>query len=168
MDIWKKINGFDNYEVSNTGLVRRIDSEVFQKGRYFKYKGRVLKQELSKGYKRVSLSKFGSINKFSVHRIVATLFVDNINNKPCVNHIDGDKLNNNYKNLEWCTYSENENHSYKVLGKINHNRKLTIDDTIIIKQTATKGKYGNIKYLANLFQVDVSTIYNILNNKYYV
>jgi hypothetical protein len=96
------------------------------------------------------------------------LFIDNIENKPCVNHIDGNKLNNNYKNLEWCTYSENEKHSYISLGKINYNRKLTIDNVILIRTKAIKGKYGNIKYLAKLFQVGKSTILNVLKNKYYV
>jgi hypothetical protein len=168
MEIWKKINLFDNYEISNNGSVRRVESQVFQKGTYFKYKGRILKQATCKGYKRVTLCKNSSTKRFQVHRLVAMLFIENIENKPCVNHIDGDKLNNNYTNLEWCTYSENEKHSYISLGKINHNRKLTIDNVILIKKNGIKGKNGNIKYLSELFQVGKSTILNVLKNKYYV
>lgn len=50
-------------------------------------------------------------------RIVATAFLTNPENKPCVNHIDGNKKNDAPGNLEWCTYSENELHSFRVLGK---------------------------------------------------
>ncbi len=60
------------------------------------------------------------------HRIVASLFIDNPENKKYVNHIDGNKLNNNISNLEWCTASENEKHSYQILGKKVWNKGLSL------------------------------------------
>lgn len=53
----------------------------------------------------------------SVHRIVAETFIPNPNNLPCVNHIDGDRANNNVDNLEWVSYSENLKHAYDVLHR---------------------------------------------------
>ena len=53
----------------------------------------------------------------NIHRLVAELFVPNPNNLQTVNHIDGDKTNNNVENLEWCSYSDNEIHSYQVLRR---------------------------------------------------
>ena len=76
-----------------------------------------------KGYHRVNLSFGKTAKKFSVHRMVCQAFVKNNENKQFVNHIDGNKLNNNVENLEWCTSSENERHSYDVLGKVGNRTK---------------------------------------------
>lgn len=82
---------------------------------------RELKQDLSTGYASVVLSNKGYKRRFLVHRLVAELFIPNVENKPCVNHKDGNKTNNDVSNLEWVTYSENAIHSHKVLGnKIKH------------------------------------------------
>ncbi|NCB97349.1 MAG: HNH endonuclease [Bacteroidia bacterium] len=70
------------------------------------------------GYREYILTdSTGHKKHIQAHRIVASLFIPNINNKRYVNHIDGNKLNNNISNLEWCTASENENHSYQILKK---------------------------------------------------
>ncbi len=66
-----------------------------------------------KGYYNVCLFKNGKHNK-KVHRLVAEAFLENNNNYPCINHIDGNKLNNNVENLEWCTYSHNTKESYRL------------------------------------------------------
>jgi hypothetical protein len=167
MEVWKKIEEFENYEVSNYGNVKRLDSLVYQSGKIYKYKGRILKQENNKGYKRVSLSKGKIVKRFQVHRLVAIYFLENIYNKKCVNHINGMKFDNRVENLEWVSYSENERHSYDVLKKINPIRKLTNEQANYIKAVGFKGKDGNIKELANIYGVNVTTIYNILKNKYY-
>jgi len=80
--------------------------------------GRVRKSGLqsNKLYMSISLSKQGTIITHRVHRLVATTFIQNTDNKPIVNHKDGNKLNNHHSNLEWCTASENALHSIHVLG----------------------------------------------------
>ena len=91
-----KIEGFDNYEVSNLGKVRNIKS------------GRILKPSLHKnGYSRHFLCENNKRKHLYLHRIIATAFIDNPGEKPCVNHIDENKLNNDLSNLEWCTVREN-------------------------------------------------------------
>ncbi len=134
--------------------------------------GKFITQELVKGYKRVSLSMNGKVKRFQVHRLVAIHFILNPEKKPCVNHKNGDKTDNLILNLEWCTYSENEKHSYDKLGKINPIRKLTNSDIEDIKSNAIKGvnqsNRGNVDEYASKYNVDRSTILNVLKGKYYV
>lgn len=96
---------------------------VSENGDVFNTKSKkYLKHEIDKdGYHRVSLLKKGKRKsaktlKFNVHRLVAFAFIKNIENKPDVNHIDGDKDNNHYSNLEWCTKYENNIHSWYILN----------------------------------------------------
>ena len=100
-----------------------------------------------------------------VHRLVATHFLPNNSNKPHVNHIDGDPTNNHVSNLEWCTPSENELHSYGVLGKVNPIRKLTDEQASEIR--AKKGYIPSPK-LAAMYGVSKATVLNIWNNVYYI
>ena len=174
MELWKTIEGFENYEVSNFGNVKRKECVIkYSNGLNANYKEKVIKQENNRSnklgsYKRVTLSRSNIQKRFQVHRLVATYFIENNKSKSCVNHIDGNPSNNHYSNLEWCTYSENEIHSYNLLGKINPIRKLKDSDVIYIKNNSIKGKSGNIKEIASFFNVNVTTIYNVLKNKYYV
>jgi hypothetical protein len=109
-EIWKDIKGYEGlYQVSSYGRVKslcRIDSNNhIVKEKYLKQKGGE--------YPRVVLSKNGKIKQFLTHRLVCIAFIPNIQQKKCVNHIDEDKKNNNVDNLEWVTYSENQNHGTK-------------------------------------------------------
>lgn len=82
-----------------------------------KYGYRVeLKQSEHKGYRRVTLSQDNKRTQYPVHRLVAEAFIPNPEEKPFVNHIDGNKRNNIVKNLAWCTGSENQRHAYDVLN----------------------------------------------------
>ena len=96
VETFVKIDGFDNYEVSNLGKVRNMKT------------GKILKPQPDKdGYLRLGLYENNKKKKLFLHRIIATTFIDNPEGKPCVNHIDENKLNNDLSNLEWCTVREN-------------------------------------------------------------
>ena len=92
------------------------------------------------GYEYVHLCNGkGKTKLFRVHRLVAETFIPNPNNLPEVNHKDGDKLNNNVKNLEWCTNLENMRHSVEtglrnIKGENNPSAKLTVKDVINIRK----------------------------------
>jgi hypothetical protein len=92
-EIYKVIKGFENYSVSNLGNVRNDK------------KDKILKQSLTKtGYKKVNLNNGKTIR---VHRLVAEAFIPNPDNKPCVDHIDNNRTNNNVNNLRFVSYQEN-------------------------------------------------------------
>lgn len=100
-EIWKDIDGFPNYQVSDLGRVRN------------KKTGRILKPGCAGGgYLYVVLSKDGVQCNRHIHRLVAESFLDWPSEKRDVNHIDGNKQNNYLHNLEWCTRRENINHAY--------------------------------------------------------
>ena len=120
--IWKDIPDYEGlYQVSNFGEVKSLPKirNVFSSN--YIAKERILKPALNdSGYKIVVLTKNKKSKSLRVHRLVALAFIPNLENKPQVNHKDGNKLNNHIDNLEWCTNSENEIHAYKLgLKKIN-------------------------------------------------
>lgn len=101
---WRVFAEFPRYSVSNTGLVKNNNT------------GKMLKPQVeSNGYLRVLL--YPEKKHRLIHRMVALTFIPNIKNKPCINHIDGDKQNNCDSNLEWCTYQENCQHARSVLNR---------------------------------------------------
>ena len=110
-EIYKDITGYETlYQISNLGNIKSLP-----KGDGNGYRERLLKPEAKNHnhttYYRVSLSKDGKVKRYAVHRLVAEAFIPNPENKPFVNHIDNNGSNNNVENLEWCTHSENMQHS---------------------------------------------------------
>lgn len=100
-EVWKNIEGFINYEVSNTGKIKN------------KITNKELAGGIKRGYRQVILMNNNKRYYKLVHRLVAETFIPNYTKRPQINHIDGNKLNNNVENLEWCTRSENMIHAYK-------------------------------------------------------
>lgn len=109
-EVWKEPEGYEGFvQVSNTGKVRSIRTN------HGKYQEKELKQRIRSEtcqYLLVKITKHNVSHSEFIHRLVAKTFVPNPNNKPQVNHIDGNKLNNNAYNLEWVTCSENHKHAY--------------------------------------------------------
>lgn len=113
--IWKTLNNYSRYNISNNGDIYDL-----------KLKKIINTQINQDGYKCVTLRS--DINKrktFRIHRLVGLLFVENTDNKSEINHKDGIKLNNNHLNLEWCTHSENIKHAWdnNLLKKDSEGRK---------------------------------------------
>lgn len=161
-EIWKDIKGYEGvYQVSNLGRVislKRKDSLRRKVGGLF------LKLTLdSKGYFHVRLSENAIVNTFQVHRLVITAFSPNSDNKPCINHKDGIKINNELTNLEWCTHLENEKHKDEVLNKRVKGEDIT--QSKLIEQEVLQIRASNLvpKNLASIFKVSKSAIYCILN-----
>lgn len=134
-EIWKDINGFSGYQVSNLGNVK--SNERFEttngcvKERFIKEI--ILQPATDRGYKIVSLSKGKRQYMKKVHRLVAQAFIPNPDNKRTVNHKDCNPSNNLLDNLEWATDLENTRHARKNNRMSDEKEVVMIKDGIIIK-----------------------------------
>jgi len=102
------------------------------------------------------------------HRLIALVYIPNPENKPCVNHKDGNKLNNHIDNLEWCTISENTQHSFN--NQLQINKKGKEDEcskwlTQYNKQDDIIAEYGSIREAHRLTNIDRKSISQCCNNK---
>lgn len=128
LEVWKDIEDYPNYQISTFGNVKskeRISPCCYNSNR--KIKERILKQYINKkGYLEVCLFNKTKRTK-KVHQLVAKAFIPNPENKPCINHMDGNKQNNKVDNLEWCSYSYNVKEAYRLgLSKPNDNQKKAV------------------------------------------
>lgn len=134
MEIWKPVSEYENgYEVSSYGRIRSINKLVNSGLRHNQNvlkRGKVLKANLKRnGYFTIDLCGENTKRTTTVHRIVAKAFVDNPDNKPQVNHKDGNKQNNHYLNLEWVTGAENQKHRFDALGHTGRRKEVICIET---------------------------------------
>ena len=163
MEEWRAVVGYEGkYEVSSFGNVRSS-------------KGLLNGSVKRNGYKQVILCFQRPIKHINIHRLVAVAFIPNPDNKPQVNHIDGNKLNNNVTNLEWVTGSENSIHSCHVLGKKQnppHHKGERASRSKLTQEQADsiRNEYKTVQNYAVLgrkYGVDYKTISNIVKGLTY-
>lgn len=136
-EIWKDIKRYEGlYRISNTGKIKNVKT------------GKILKGgDNGRGYRFVFLCKDVKHHKrFYVHRLVATHFIVNKHNYPQVNHIDGNKSNNNVNNLEWCTPIHNSLHKKEVLGKTNCKAVKCIETGVVFKSIDEASNYYGLSH----------------------
>lgn len=145
---WKDVVGYEGlYKISSFGNILSSYSNKLLKP----------KKEWS-GYARVALVKDKDVKFWSVHRLVLTAFVPNIENKNTINHKDGDKLNNRLENLEWATSQENILHAWANGKHDNHKVK--------IKCVETGKIFNTIKEAAQKMNVSETGISHCLSGRY--
>lgn len=156
-EVWVKVDWLDwdfDIEVSNFGNIKKSSTKTLRKLNLTK-----------QGYYHISLFKKGKTYAKKVHRLVAQAFIPNPENKPCVNHRDGEKSNNNVNNLEWVTYSENSIHALKnklskgKKGEEHSQSKLSESQVI---QILNEGKYDTFQAISDKWGVDRKQIEKIL------
>lgn len=157
MEKWKTISDYPNYQVSDRGRVKNVNT------------GKILKPRMHKnGYLSVALyaGSRASQKRFSVHRLVLEAFEKNNNPNEETNHKNGIKTDNRFKNLEWVTKSENQYHSRRVLGKMRGEKhpsvKLTEDEVLFI---AAYGHMYKRKDLAKELEISPTTVRKILTGR---
>ena len=162
---WKTIKDYPDYAVSDHGRVKRITP-----GASRACPGKVLKSPVnSHGYRQIGVYRDKKRKVFRVHGLVASAFIGNRPIGLTVNHIDGNKLNNNASNLEYCTPSENMNHAL-ALGLISHKgernptAKLTEGNVVDIRKLWKTGKYTQ-REIGQMFHVVRTTIGLIVTRK---
>jgi len=176
-EIWKSVNGYaGSYEISNYGRVKSLSRCIKTKNnKQYMRKEIILKQYLNKsGYYFVNLCKSSKMKNHRIHRLVAKHFISNKSKYNCVNHKDGNKINNHVENLEWCTFSYNLKHAHEIgikkakSGVDNYFSKLDNYDVTLIKilLNNTNLKQKDIASMFNIHTTTISKIYNNVNWKH--
>ena len=127
---WKAIKGFEEYQISTDGRVKARSGKI------------LAPNDNGFGYLHVHLMKDGKPHAKKIHRLVAEAFIDNPEQKPQVNHIDGNKANNSLDNLEWTTCSENMKHAC-ANGLHIKRAKAVVQINIITKSVINTYKHAN-------------------------
>ncbi len=161
---WISLNG--RYEVSNYGRVRSRPYEYLDnRNRLRRRRGCLLKFGIrGDGYYVVNVSGYGNKRTWKVHQLVANAFIPNPDNFRCINHKNGIKTDNRVENLEWCSYSHNLKHRYRVLGIENvKNYGSQNGQSKVILDVSTGIYYESIKEASNAYNIKRSTLNAMLN-----
>lgn len=145
---WKNIIGWHNYMVSDCGRVHQLNSTLKR------LSGDLKPQKTKQGYLQVQLIEGLTRKYVYVHRLVASAFVNNPNGYDYVNHLDNNKENNSYKNLEWCTHKQNMHHALKI-GAHPHSDKFNNKRSIAV-ELINEGKLGTLAIAAETGYTPVS------------
>lgn len=145
---------------------------ITEEGKITEYGIRVKIRYNNNDYPRIELRRNKIRRNYNVHILLATLYIPNPENKPFVNHIDGDKKNFKLNNLEWCTASENMKHAVRIglvtnctLKGENHNTsKHTYKDVLEIKEIYKQGNIS-MRALAKKYNTSSGFISDVVNNK---
>ena len=176
VEIWKDVVGYEGYyKVSSLGIVKGVERKFTQfNGLTKRYNTKTLSEKVMKpfedkdGYLKIQLTKDGVHNKFFVHRLVAIAFLPNPENKPEVNHKEGNKKDNRVEMLEWNTTSENQRHAianklYETArGEKSGQAKLKESEVREIHKLWKSGEVSQ-QYLSDMFGVAGSAISRIVN-----
>lgn len=139
---WQKIDRNPNYSVNENGVVKNNNSNKIKKTHINK----------KSGYYIVDLWKNNIVEKVPIHRLVAEAFIQNPENKPTVDHIDGNRLNNNVDNLRWATYSE-QNSRFNTVG-------VRSEEIIVRRYGEERKKRGgrHIRWLGVIEEIEFNSI----------
>lgn len=171
---WVDIKGYEDYQVSEFGSVRRKERQV--RSVVPQHKGfRILREKMcaitdnGRGYKLVSFKINGLRKNHYVHRLVAENFLQNPNNLSQVNHIDGNKANNAVWNLEWVTNQQNRDHATRngliAYGESNGLAKMTLNQVKEIKEIFKKNPLANKTHIGKHYGVSCTAIIKILKGQ---
>ena len=150
-EAWYPVHGYEGlYEINQQGKVKSLKKLNY---------GYIMKQRPDRaGYNTVRLTKPSLLSSTQyVHRLLGFAFIENPFQKPMINHIDGNKLNNSIQNLEWVTNSENMKHAYSI-GLCKSGTKQTPVIDICLDKT-----FPSIKKAAEFYGINYATCKNYLN-----
>lgn len=151
MKEWHQIPEHPGYEINKQGDVRSLRLRL----------GRTIKRRINgRGYYYVRLSDNGKLSYLTIHRLLAKIFIPNSNDYSDVNHIDGNKLNNDLTNLEWCSRSHNVQHAFSM--GLNPQRRITQEEINRIRDLRADG--WKLVELAREFKCSRITISRLISN----
>jgi hypothetical protein len=166
--MWKKINNYENYEISTDGEVRSLDREVKTQRGSRHYKGKLLKPNIgTNGYYYVQLSKNGISETKYIHKLVTETYLTNPDNLSDVDHINENKLDNRVENLQYLNHFDNASKSNK--GKNRYDKHLENNPKAKVVVGVKDGEIVEhidcAKKLVDKYNIKYSTLkYKLQNN----